>query len=92
MGNNEDEVSVPIETARIDGWESQGGSTFRYFESTARGGTGQVRVVGFQRADGSLYDLAVAVNAPDSLPSQEAQRLIEDLTWALAELHRLGYS
>lgn len=56
MDNNNGEVSVPIETARVRGWEDE-------------------RI---------LYDLAMAVDAPIPVPSQEARRLVvADLTWAL---------
>ena len=48
-----------------------------------------MRLAGFQRADGTLYDLALSVDADEPLDAAAAEQLIEDLGAALEELRRL---
>jgi hypothetical protein len=92
---NDDEASavlLPLTTERVDPWEvADGGGRFRHFLGTARGGeAAAVRLAGFQRADGTLYDLAISVNAGEPLDAATAERLIEDLGAALEDLRRLA--
>lgn len=49
-----------------------------------------MRLAGFQRADGTLYDLAISVDADEPLDVGSAERLAEDLTAAIADLRRLA--
>lgn len=76
-------------TERVDPWESaDDGGRSRYFLGTPRGEDATVRLAGFQRADGTLYDLAISVGAEEPLDAAAAERLIEDLGVALEDLRR----
>lgn len=91
MANDEDPaVLLPVMTERVDPWESDEGGRFRYFLGTPRGEAATVRLAGFQRADGTLYDLALSVGADEPLDAAAAEQLVEDLGAALEELRRLS--
>ncbi|AGB27261.1 hypothetical protein Mycsm_07165 (plasmid) [Mycobacterium sp. JS623] len=84
-------VLLPVATERVDPWEnSDDEGRFRYFLGTPRGEAATVRLAGFQRADGTLYDLALSVDAQEPLDAAAAEQLIEDLGTALEELRRLS--
>jgi hypothetical protein len=82
-------VLLPIKAERIDPWETSDGVRFRYFAATPRGEIAPVRLAGFQRADGNLYDLTINVEADEPLTAAAAEELVESLTAALADLRRL---
>lgn len=94
MANDDDAPAVllPVPTERVDPWETSDddGARFRYFLGTPRGEDATVRLAGFQRADGTLYDLAISVDADEPLDVASAERLVEDLTAAIADLRRLA--
>lgn len=85
-------VLLPVPTERVDPWETSDddGARFRYFLGTSRGEDATVRLAGFQRSDGTLYDLAISVDADEPLDVVSAERLVEDLTAAIADLRRLA--
>ncbi|MCV7256975.1 hypothetical protein H7J86_32850 [Mycobacterium hackensackense] len=84
-------VLLPVTTERVDPWEpAENGGRFRYFQSTPRGEDATVRLAGFQRADGTLYDLAINVDAEEPLGLAAAEQLIKDLGAALEDLRRLS--
>lgn len=94
VANDDDAPAVllPVPTERVDPWETSDddGARFRYFLGTPRGEVATVRLAGFQRADGTLYDLAISVDADGPLEVGSAERLAEDLTAAIADLRRLA--
>lgn len=52
---------------RVDGWETNAGKTFRYFEGQPRGSAAEVKIGGFQNADGTFADLVIHVAAHEGL-------------------------
>lgn len=82
-------VLLPVDAERIDGWESSDGETFRYWQAVPRGEAAPVRLAGFQRADGTLYDLTISVLADEPLTAAAASELVDNLTAVLADLRRL---
>ncbi len=84
-------VLLPVTTEPVDPWEvTDDGDRFRYFQGTPRGEAAAVRLAGFQRADGTLYDLTISVDATNPLDATAAERLIEDLGVALEDLRLLA--
>ncbi|MGB5110461.1 MAG: hypothetical protein WBO08_02145 [Mycobacterium sp.] len=81
-------VLLPVDVDRVDPWETSDGATFRYFAGVPRGDGAAVRLAGFQRAAGTLYDLTINVDEP--LTAAAAEELVANLTAALADLHRLS--
>jgi|GEM_PF-3355971 len=82
-------VLRPLATERVDPCEPAGdGDRFRYFPPPWRGR--DVRLAGFQRADGTLSDLAISVGADVPLNATATEELIEDLGPALEDLRRLS--
>ncbi|WP_231999937.1 hypothetical protein [Mycobacterium sp. 1245852.3] len=78
-------------TERVGPWEpADAGGRFRYFLGTPRGEVATLRLAGFQRADGTLYDLAISVGADEPLNAAATKELIEDLGAALKDLRRLS--
>jgi hypothetical protein len=82
-------VQLPVDAERVDPWETSDGITFRYFAATPRGEAAPVQLAGFQRAEGTLYDLTINVDADEPLTAAAAAELVDNLTAALADLHRL---
>lgn len=83
-------VLIPVEADRVDPWENSDGTTFRYFAGVPRGEHAAVQLAGFQRADGTVYDLTINVDADQPLTAAAAEELVVNLTAALAELRRLA--
>lgn len=83
-------VLLSVHAERIDPWESSDGAAFRYFQATPRGDAAHVQLAGFQRDDGSLYDLTINVDAGEPLTAAAAQELVDNLTAALEDLRRLA--
>ncbi|MBY0286752.1 MAG: hypothetical protein K2X52_06350 [Mycobacteriaceae bacterium] len=62
MATDEPDVPLPHGAQRVDPWETSEGTTFRYFESDTRGDTAEVKVGGFQNADGTFSDVVVHID------------------------------
>ena len=73
----------PPGSQRVDGWETNAGKTFRYFEGQPRGSAAEVKIGGFQNADGTFAELVIHVAAHDGLDLAGAQELIDHLVWPL---------
>lgn len=84
------DVALPVDADRIDPWEDSDGTIFRYFAAVPRGEHAAVQLAGFQRADGTLYDLTINVDADEPLHAAAAEELLANLTAALADLRRLA--
>lgn len=49
-----------------------------------------MQLAGFQRADGTVYDLTINVDADEPLTAAAAEELVASLTAALADLRRIA--
>ncbi|MEW2484175.1 hypothetical protein AB0876_31780 [Mycobacterium sp. NPDC049093] len=83
-------VLLPVDAVRIDPWESSDGTMFRYFAAVPRGEHAAVQLAGFQRADGTVYDLTINVDADEPLTVAATEELVANLTAALADVRRLA--
>lgn len=91
MATNDDpQVLLPVDADRVDPWETSEGNTFRYFAAVPRGEHVAVQLAGFQRADGTVYDLTINVDADEPLTAAAAEELVASLTAALADLRRIA--
>lgn len=90
MASEHPNVVRPLIAYRVDSWETHEGKTFRYFESKPRGEAAQVRIGGFQNADGTFADVVIHVDADgDGLDLAGAQELITNLIAAQGDVRRL---
>jgi hypothetical protein len=81
-------LSAPV--TRADVYDLEQGR-LRYFLATPRGeGPDGASGRGFQRARGTIYDLALSIDADGPLDVAAAEQLIEDLHAAPEELRRLA--
>jgi hypothetical protein len=83
---------TPPGAERRDGWETHDGKTFRYFEGNTRGDAAEVKIGGFQNADGTISDVVLHVDAQEGLDPAGTQELINNLIAAQEEARRLTSS
>lgn len=90
MSSEAPNVGRPLIADRVDPWETHEGKTFRYFQSTPRGEAAQVRIGGFQYADGTFADVVIHVDADgDGLDLAGSQELITNLIAAQTDVQRI---
>lgn len=79
----------PFETSRVDGWETEADSKFRYFQSVDFSDGHGVKICGMQSESGTITEAWVQLDSSNDLDVPGVGRLIEALTAARSALAKL---